>query len=467
MDTREKQTKIQSDALDKISKDLAVKGKALAVAATGFGKGHLIKMIAERTKFTMIVIVPRVNLVTDLSSRVEGSKIFCASLGKKETGKITVGTIQSLIKGDISADIICLDEAHRYNEDILKSINARWIIGMTATPIDQYGFIYGKDRYWDEPSFEFTIADGIKNGFLCDYELISSKFKFDVNKYIRTKREYTEKDILSIIKTAKAEKQVAEIIEVTKDRKKVALICGSIKHAEKIKDLFIEMGEDCVSVHSDLNKANKVAEDWKTNDIKYCTSVAMISEGYDNPRIDTIALLRPTKSVLLMIQIVGRGLRLFPGKENCLILDYGHVFSSCGTPKNPDYSFILKGKTTSKEKSLIKECDVCGRIWEDKILICPACGTEKKTRDPESNLEESIFKQGQSMQTTIYPEHFMEESYTKYGQKFLTYKKDGEFFFLFGKGNYFKGKKKIPLRVVYVRKNGMNKVLKVDEVKVI
>lgn len=108
-----------------------------------FGKGHLIKLVAESLKegFTMLVIVPRVNLVRDLAQRTGGS-IYCATLGKKEIGKVTIATKQSIKK--VSADIIWADECHSYTDEFLHECkdNCKYLIGTTATDWTANGYIW-------------------------------------------------------------------------------------------------------------------------------------------------------------------------------------------------------------------------------------------------------------------------------------------------------------------------------------
>lgn len=133
----------QQKALNAIRKELALHGKALCVCATGYGKGHLIKLIAKSLKedMTMLVIVPRVNLVRDLAQRTNGS-IYCATLKEKKLSKITIATKQSL--KEITADLIILDEAHTYKKDFLDSLNGKYkfILGLTATDWRNDGHIW-------------------------------------------------------------------------------------------------------------------------------------------------------------------------------------------------------------------------------------------------------------------------------------------------------------------------------------
>ena len=131
----------QQKALQEIRVGLIKKGKVLVVCSTGWGKGHLIKLISETIKTSMLVIVPRVNLVRDLSQRT-GGEIFCATLGEKNIGKITIATKQSL--KEIKADLIILDECHSYSDEFLEKVESscRYLIGLTATPYSSEGYIH-------------------------------------------------------------------------------------------------------------------------------------------------------------------------------------------------------------------------------------------------------------------------------------------------------------------------------------
>ena len=130
-------------ALQAIREELARSGVALCVCATGYGKGHLIRLISESLKegSTLLVIVPRVNLVRDLAQRT-GGEVYCATLGKKDMGQITVATKQSL--KDINSDIVVLDEAHSYSEEFLMECksNCKYLIVFTATAWTSDGYIW-------------------------------------------------------------------------------------------------------------------------------------------------------------------------------------------------------------------------------------------------------------------------------------------------------------------------------------
>ncbi len=94
-------------------------------------------------KGSLLVIVPRVNLVADISERIgPETSVYCASLKRKEIGKITVATIQSIGKKSVTFDCVIFDEVHNYKDEVLDSFDCRFKIGLTATPFTSSGWIY-------------------------------------------------------------------------------------------------------------------------------------------------------------------------------------------------------------------------------------------------------------------------------------------------------------------------------------
>jgi superfamily II DNA or RNA helicase len=450
----------QEKAIQAIRNDLARNQKALCVACTGYGKGELIRKIAEKMSGTLLVVVPKVNLVSDIAERIGDCSIYCASLGKKEIGKITVGTIQSLRKIANKSDVLIIDEAHNFKDELIESFDSKFKIGFTATDFDQRGFIHGEDRFWNKPCYKFTIGEAIDAGFLCDYKLVGSHLKFDLKTVPRsTTRDFTISELNHLVNNGKAFNQVQEFMSLTKDKKKIVILCVSIEHAENIQALIQEY-EPCEIIHSKLKDNQERLARYKVNDIRFCTSVLMISEGYDQPSLDALIILRPTRSPRLMIQACGRVLRLFTGKTRALILDYGDVFLNCGTPKKPKFNF-LKLKKGEPTEQIIKECEECHCIYEAQFNTCPDCGhTNVVIREPEKNLNDSIVDQKLE---TIYlnKDDFSIAKKTTKGAKFCVYRKSKMAFNFFG-GNYFKAIRKKPMKVTFRMKGKFPSVVAVD-----
>jgi DNA repair protein RadD len=291
-------------------------------------------------------------------------------------------------------------------------------------PMDLY-----MNRFWNKPCYEFDIKEAIEKGILCKYRAYGGKHSYDLTKIKKTGDDYTKEQLKEIIKTAKAEKQVEEIVAIAnrENRKKVAILCSNIEHAEKVNQL-VSGYEESVLVHSKIKNYKKEIDRFKNTDVRFCVSVLILSEGFDCPETDMVVFLRPTRSPRLMIQACGRGLRI--GKENdCLFLDYGDVFITCGTPDNPIYQFLDKSE---KSEAAPKRCQNCHFIYE-LGNICPACGHENSTpRDVEKNLKSSISEVHKTFEETFTKKHFYRSGLTKKGQKYCTFKKWNDFYSFFG-----------------------------------
>jgi hypothetical protein len=422
----------QAKALAKIKRSLMYNGKALCVCATGYGKGHLIKLISKTVKGTMLVVAPRVNLVRDLAQRTGGS-IYCASLCQKEIGKVTIATKQSI--KDVSADLVILDEAHNYTEEFLETIDAKWIIGLTATPWNNNGYVYNQ-FFWPKPCYEFGIGKSIDAGYLSPYEIFGSKHAFDVQEYLKGRGDFKESEINEIVNQPKHEVQVKEIVQIceAQSRKKVAVLCANIDHAEKIHN-EISKYEDCMIVHSRLKDSHKLIEEYKNNVTRFCVSVGMMSEGTDIPSIDCIVFLRPTKSSRLMVQSAGRGLRLHEDKKHCLLLDYGNVFLNCGLPHNPIIP-TAPGRKQEESEFPVRQCEACWYIYEaERGSECPLCGHVTKTeRDTEKNLKKSLLEKKEIKKVTVNSSHIYKRGIARNKLPYLTLKIDNKTYHtVFGK----------------------------------
>jgi superfamily II DNA or RNA helicase len=290
--------------------------------------------------------------------------------------------------------VLVTGNCHNYNEKFLESIEGKYkkLLGLTATPFRDDGFIYGEDKFWNEPCYEFDIKDSIDAGYLCGYEAFATDKSYAAKKS-KVKREFTQREVNEIVdeQSDKLEGIIKETLEIVNSRgiKKIAFLTASTKHADEVSLCLRLQNEENVVIHSKIKNANDIAEDWKTNDIRSSVSCMMISEGFDLPVLDCLVLLRPTRSTRLMIQVIGRALRLYEGKEHALVLDYAEVFDNVGTPIMPIYNF--QGKKGDDDGEKIKKCRECFFIFETGT-ICPSCGFDNFVKvDYQEKLKSSIY----------------------------------------------------------------------------
>lgn len=289
------------------------------------------------------------------------------------------------------------------------------------------------DKFWNKPCYTFTINDCIKNNYLVDFKVYGTLNGLKLPK-IPVTRDFTEKELAASIKEDKIPNQVDEIYNLSNklNLKKVCIIAANIKHAKKISKV-LDCYEENVLIHSNIKNANEVIEDYKNNDIRFSISITMIAEGFDCPKIDGIVLLRATNSSRLLTQIIGRGLRLFPGKKECIVLDYSESFLRCGSPKNPKIPNIKIQNETFDKISMI-QCEGCFYIYERTIgRKCPDCGhVNTVTRDPEKNLKKSIYKKEELLNYEITSNTLKSFGKAKNGNRYMKVLVRGQYLFFFG-----------------------------------
>jgi DNA repair protein RadD len=118
---------------------------------------------------------------------------------------------------------------------------------------------------------------------------------------------------------------VHNIIEMSAKRKGVLIFTASVRHAKEILKLLPKGESALVIADTESEERDGIVQDFKERKIKYLVNVSVLTTGFDAPHVDVVAILRPTESVTLYQQIVGRGLRLYEGKKDCLVLDYTGV----------------------------------------------------------------------------------------------------------------------------------------------
>lgn len=374
---------------------------------TGAGKTvifvKLIASLVERhAKARVCILVPKVVLVPQTIEKLEAEiseedlGMVCGTLNVKNSNTVTVASVESILNhGDFDFNVIIVDEAHRMEKNksavsfISKCREQKkhcYIIRFTATP-------YNIAR---KPVFKLTLDDLITEGYLADYTFKSTKETFDTSQVDITAGDFNIDQLGSLVcNPEKAHNQVEDALSRTKDRNKAVWTCVNIEHAELIRNTIQKYGEEASIVHSKMSLAERLSniQEFENGNTKHLVSITIVAEGYDYPAIDAVVLLRPTRSPVLYVQMVGRGLRLFPGKEDCLVLDYGEVYKYLGSPNSP--KIRKKGERRKSEKEAeILECPECRSINFLPASKCKTCGyvfykEEKKPVD--KNLTESAY----------------------------------------------------------------------------
>lgn len=166
----------------------------------------------------------------------------------------------------------------------------------------------------------------IKNGFTVPPERLDMPIvQYDFSRLeARSNGLFSEADLNRELKRQNRVTPhiISQIVEYAEDRKGVMIFAATVEHAREIHGLLPTGEAALVSAETPAAERDALIEAFKQQRLRYLVNVAVLTTGFDAPHVDLIAILRPTESVSLYQQIVGRGLRLAPDKEDCLILDY-------------------------------------------------------------------------------------------------------------------------------------------------
>lgn len=396
---------------------------ALLVMPTGAGKTRVMlevvrRALGEREDARCMILLNRVQLVEQTakvaSSHIEEVGLFCASLSKNAESRLTIGSVQSVSRGEIPAtNLIVVDEAHQIEADmynkIIESARAKnpdlKLLGCTATPYTASGgYIYGPEKIFKSVTYAKSLSWMISRGYLVPPRTKHMAEAFDSKGVPILAGEYNQGALEDLVLSdnSKLERQVKDALSRLTERKKCAWACVSIKHAEAVYRLI---AEDAALVHSEMTPTERAyhMRSFEEGAARHMVFVSILSQGYDFPAIDSIVLMRPTRSSGLYVQTVGRGLRVAPGKQDCLVLDYGRVVENCGPLDAP---YVRQKGSKNKDAPIpMKFCPACLEYMKQADMTCPACGFvfEKPKKKPANNLTDKPHD-GNLLGSVIKPE---------------------------------------------------------------
>jgi DNA repair protein RadD len=249
------------------------------------------------------------------------------------------------------------------------------VIGLTATPYRLgHGLITDEPALFDELINPVSIEQLIEQGFLSPLRSKITSIKLDTSQVHKRGGEFIESELHAAVDNDQTNQEVVqEVIKLAQDRKAWLFFCSGVEHAFHIRDILIDNGviAECITGETKQKERAQIIEDFKTGKIQALTNANVLTTGFDYPDIDLIAMLRPTMSASLYVQMAGRGMRPKSHTDHCLVLDFAGVVEAHGpitniTPPNK------KGEGTGEAP--VKICDECGEIVYISVTVCPACG---------------------------------------------------------------------------------------------
>lgn len=362
---------------------------AVLVLPTGAGKSLVIAELARLAKGRVLVLAHVKELVEQNHEKYEGyglkGSIFSAGLGRKETDQqVVFASVQSVVRNLDSFSnqfsLLVIDECHRVPDEKTSSYqkvithlrennSGIKVLGLTATPYRLgMGWIYqyhtrgqvrsDEPRFFRDCIFELPIRYLLDEGFLTPARMIDApvlSYDFSQLKPASTGR-YKEAELDMVIEQSKrATPQIVDqIIHLAQDKLGIMVFAATVRHAQEILGLLPAGEASIVIGDTPTLERDQIINDFKERRIKFLVNVSVLTTGFDAPHVDLIAMLRPTESISLYQQIVGRGLRLAPGKKECLVLDYAGNSYDLYQPEVGD------PKPDSDSEIITIPCPACG-----------------------------------------------------------------------------------------------------------
>ncbi len=326
--------------------------------------------------------------------------VYSAGLGRRETrGQVICAGIQSIYKRacELDAfDLIIIDECHllpregegmyrQFLQDAKVVCPHQRVIGLTATPyrLDS-GLICDPQHFLNAVCFEVGIKELIRDGYLTPLVTKAGSHKADVSQLHLRGGEFAGGEAEQLMnEDALVLAACEEIVHYAHDRQAVLIFAAGVAHAHHIQRILQEHHQqECGLVIGSTPPAERSevlarfcakpsATLFAKPPLKYVVNYGVLTTGFDNPRLDVIAILRPTMSPGLLVQMIGRGTRLHPGKRDCLVLDYAGNIERHG----PIDQIAPREKSSSGSGTApAKECPQCHTLLEAGYAHCPDCG---------------------------------------------------------------------------------------------
>lgn len=328
---------------------------------TGTGKTRLFvsllrdihRYAAEiKTQIRVLILVHRIELIDQISYELGvryglAHGIIHSQDRERPMFPFQIASVQTLNRrldrwSERTFDFIIVDEAHHVLAESYKKIintypNAK-VLGVTATPYRLSGAGF-------RPEFDVlieseSIREFIKQGYLSDYEYYSiapfsqMQHQIDDITKVDSSGDYANSELMEICDKNKIRAQVVDTyLKYAKGKKGIVYTINKL-HNKHLCESFCESGVSAVAIDSDTSaeERERLIQQFKRGEIDVLCNVDIFSEGFDCPDIEFVQLARPTKSLSLYLQQVGRGLRIFEGKEKTIFLDNVGLYNRFGVP---------------------------------------------------------------------------------------------------------------------------------------
>lgn len=394
----------QSEALDAVRANIRKKiTSQILQLATGGGKTTIASAIMQGAVAKgnrAMFVVDSLELVDQAAARfvADGMDVGVIQGDHVMTDyskPVQVATIQTLRKRwprmtkSLKPAVLVIDEAHvchKAHEDIISEClqNGTVVLGLSATP-----FRKGLGRVYREIVVGATTADLTNDGYLVPARCYAPFIPELKGLKAKSNGDWNEDDLAELMGDAQIVGDVVDNWLKLAEGRQTIVFAANVAHSRLLCDSFQARGISAAHIdgyEADSAERTRKINDFRAGRIRVLCNCAILTKGFDAPETSCIVLARPTKSLMLHIQCIGRGLRTAEGKQDCIIIDHAGNVLRNGLPTDDlpqelddgDSKRNLDRKQREKKDPVSKPCAKCGYV--STRHKCPACGFAPEAR---------------------------------------------------------------------------------------
>lgn len=374
----------QTESVRLLSSGFLKHKRQVLALPTGAGKtvvfSEIVKRAAEKGTKT-IVLTDRTELFKQTIKSLSRIGIAVEEIAPNKKNiyldaVIYVGMVETLkrrkeLLENLNPSLIICDEAHKGNFTfILDAFKNSYVIGATATPVGKHFH-----KYYSNIIQNIDVPELVEKGFLCECKPYQMQDDFSD---LQTKAgEFTSDSLDMHFNKPQLYNGVVENWQKFANNKKTICFNVSIKHTEAMNKAFLDAGisSEYVTSNTPKEERERILNAFTNGAFKVLNNCGILTTGYDEPSIECVIMNRATKSLPLWLQCVGRGSRLYPNKNEFILLDFGGNHTRLGMWNEPrKWSLAEKKKRDSNEVTPMKSCPNCEAMVFASARECRYCG---------------------------------------------------------------------------------------------
>lgn len=355
-----------------VAKHQADKGDRILVMAH---RGELLSQAAEKLKS-----------VAGLDSVLEKA----GSTGLGSPAPVTVGSVQTLCREKRLARFpenyfgtVIVDEAHHALSEsyrrVLDHFPGANVLGVTATP--DRGDRRSLGRFFDSLAYEYPMNKAIQDGFLCPVKAQMIPLELDIHDVGLSSGDFAAEEIGSALDPYL--EQIASEMQKTCTGRKTVVFLPLVKTSQRFAALLNRSGLRACEINGESVNRAAILEDFQAGKYDVLCNSMLLTEGWDCPAVDCVVVLRPTRVRGLYQQMVGRGMRLSPGKDHLLLLDFLWL--------TEQHDLCRPSSLLSRDEKIARKIDETIRASEGGFDLIEA--EEKAVRDLLAEREKALANQ--------------------------------------------------------------------------